>query len=178
MSPSAVIRWGGGLTNVAAELMLLVDHIAWTTAACYDALWKRARSSRRWGGLGLSWYLEAIKKYAVFSGRSRRKEYWYFVLFNIIVSIVLGWIDALLGTRGSYAGAGLLSGIYGLAVIIPSLAVTVRRLHDIDRSGWWILIGLVPLIGVIVLLVFALLDGTPGDNRYGPNPKGATARVV
>jgi uncharacterized membrane protein YhaH (DUF805 family) len=139
---------------------------------------KRAKSSRRWGGLGLSWYLEAIKKYAVFSGRSRRKEYWYFVLFNIIVSIVLGWIDALLGTRGSYAGAGLLSGIYGLAVIIPSLAVTVRRLHDIDRSGWWILIGLVPLIGVIVLLVFALLDGTPGDNRYGPNPKGATARVV
>jgi uncharacterized membrane protein YhaH (DUF805 family) len=126
----------------------------------------------------LSWYLEALKKYAVFSGRSRRREYWYFVLFNIIVSIVLGWIDALLGTRGSYAGAGLLSGIYGLAVIIPSLAVTVRRLHDIDRSGWWILIGLVPLIGVIVLLVFALQDGTPGDNRYGPNPKGATERVV
>jgi hypothetical protein len=73
---------------------------------------KRAKSSRRWGGLGLSWYLEALKKYAVFSGRSRRREYWYFVLFNIIVGIVLGWIDALLGTRGSYAGAGLLSGIY------------------------------------------------------------------
>ena len=126
----------------------------------------------------MSWYLEALKKYAVFSGRSRRREYWYFVLFNIIVGIVLGWIDALLGTRGSYAGAGLLSGIYGLAILIPSLAVTVRRLHDIDRSGWWILIGLVPLIGVIVLLVFALLDGTPGDNRYGPNPKGATSRVV
>ena len=126
----------------------------------------------------MSWYLEALKKYAVFSGRSRRREYWYFVLFNIIVGIVLGWIDALLGTRGSYAGAGLLSGIYGLAVIIPSLAVTVRRLHDIDRSGWWILIALVPLIGVIVLLVFALLDSTPGDNRYGPNPKGATSRVI
>jgi uncharacterized membrane protein YhaH (DUF805 family) len=94
------------------------------------------------------------------------------------VSIVLGVIDALLGTRGSYAGAGLLSGIYGLAVLIPTLAVTVRRLHDIDRSGWWILIGLVPLIGAIVLLVFALLEGTPGDNQYGPNPKGATARVV
>jgi uncharacterized membrane protein YhaH (DUF805 family) len=126
----------------------------------------------------LSWYLEALKKYAVFSGRSRRAEYWYFVLFNIIVGIVLGWIDALLGTRGSYAGAGLLSGIYGLAVLIPTLAVSVRRLHDIDRTGWWILIGLVPLIGGIVLLVFALLDGTPGDNRYGPNPKGAAARVV
>ena len=126
----------------------------------------------------MSWYLQALKKYAVFSGRSRRMEYWYFVLFNIIVSIVLGWIDALLGTLGSGMGVGLLSGIYGLAILIPSLAVTVRRLHDIDRSGWWILIGLVPLIGVIVLLVFALLDGTPGDNRYGPNPKGATSRVI
>ena len=126
----------------------------------------------------MSWYLQALKKYAVFSGRSRRMEYWYFVLFNIIVSIVLGVIDGLLGTSGSYAGAGLLSGIYGLAVLIPSLAVTVRRLHDTDRTGWWILIALVPLIGVIVLLVFALLEGTPGDNQYGPNPKGATARVV
>jgi uncharacterized membrane protein YhaH (DUF805 family) len=139
---------------------------------------KWAKSSRRWGGLELSWYLEALKKYAVFSGTSRRREYWYFVLFNIIVAIVLGWIDALLGTRGSGMGAGLLSWIYSLAVLIPSLAVTVRRLHDIDRSGWWILIALVPLIGAIVLLVFALLDGTPGDNRYGPNPKGLTARVV
>src|SRR5215213_11033512 len=139
---------------------------------------RRTKSSRRWGGFGLSWYLEALKKYAVFSGRSRRTEYWYFVLFNLIVSIVLGWIDALLGTGGSYAGAGVLSGIYGLAVLIPTLAVTVRRLHDIDRSGWWILIGVVPLIGAIVLLVFAWLDGTLGINRYGPNPKGATARVV
>ena len=126
----------------------------------------------------MSWYLEALKKYAVFSGRSRRMEYWYFVLFNIIVSIVLGAIDGLLGTRGSYAGAGLLSGIYGLAILIPSLAVTVRRLHDIDRSGWWIFINLIPLIGAIVLLVFALSEGTPGNNRYGPSPKGATARVV
>jgi uncharacterized membrane protein YhaH (DUF805 family) len=126
----------------------------------------------------LSWYLEALKKYAVFSGRSRRKEYWYFVLFNIIVSIVLVGIDALLGTFSSASNIGLLSGIYSLAVLIPTLAVTVRRLHDIDRSGWWILIGLVPLIGAIVLLVFALLEGTPGSNRYGSNPKEATARVV
>jgi uncharacterized membrane protein YhaH (DUF805 family) len=75
-------------------------------------------------------------------------------------------------------GVGLLSGIYGLAILIPSLAVTVRRLHDIDRSGWWILIGLVPLIGTIVLLVFAVTEGTPGTNQYGLNPKEATARVV
>jgi uncharacterized membrane protein YhaH (DUF805 family) len=127
----------------------------------------------------LSWYLEALKKYAVFSGRSRRMEYWYFVLFNIIVCIVLEVIDGLLfGTLDSGMGVGLLSGLYALAVLIPSLAVTVRRLHDIDRSGWWILIALVPLIGGIVLLVFALLDSTPGTNQYGPNPKGATARVA
>ncbi len=125
----------------------------------------------------MSWYLEALKKYAVFGGRSRRKEYWYFVLFNIIVGIVLAAIDALLGTLGS-SGVGLLGGIYSLAVLIPTLAVTVRRLHDTDRTGWWILIALVPLIGTIVLLVFALLEGTPGSNRYGPNPKEASARVV
>jgi uncharacterized membrane protein YhaH (DUF805 family) len=125
----------------------------------------------------LSWYLEALKKYAVFGGRSRRKEYWYFLLFNIIVAIVLAWIDALLGTFSS-SGIGVLSGIYGLAILIPSLAVTVRRLHDIDRSGWWILINLFPLIGSLVLLVFAVSEGTPGNNQYGPNPKEATARVV
>ena len=89
-----------------------------------------------------------------------------------------GGIDALLGTSSSLSNIGLLSGIYSLVVLIPSLAVTVRRLHDIDRTGWWILIGLVPLIGAIVLLVLALLDGTPGNNRYGPNPKEAAARVV
>ena len=125
----------------------------------------------------MGWYLEALKKYAVFSGRSRRKEYWYFVLFNLIVSLVLSAIDALLGTFSS-SNVGLLGGIYGLAVLIPSIAVSVRRLHDIDRTGWWVLIGLVPVIGTIVLLVFAVSDGTPGSNRFGPNPKGAEARVV
>jgi uncharacterized membrane protein YhaH (DUF805 family) len=126
----------------------------------------------------VSWYLEVLKKYAVFSGRARRAEYWYFVLFNIIVAVVLSLIDTLLGTFNFMQGVGLLSGLYGLAVLIPTLAVTVRRLHDIDRTGWWIFINLIPLIGFIVLLVFAVTDGTPGSNRYGPNPKGATARVV
>jgi uncharacterized membrane protein YhaH (DUF805 family) len=130
------------------------------------------------GRYWVSWYLEALKKYAVFGGRSRRKEYWYFVLFNIIVGVVLAGIDVLLGTFSSAQNIGLLSGIYSLAVFIPSLAVTVRRLHDIDRTGWWILINLVPLIGTIVLLVFAVTDGTPGSNRYGPNPKETSARVV
>ena len=128
----------------------------------------------------MSWYLEALKKYAVFSGRSRRMEYWYFVLFNLVVYIVFSLIDALLGTFNIVQGVGLLSGIYSLAVLIPTLAVMVRRLHDIDRTGWWILINLIPLVGTIVLLVFALTPGTPGSNRYGPDPKQATgeARVV
>jgi uncharacterized membrane protein YhaH (DUF805 family) len=128
----------------------------------------------------VSWYLEALKKYAVFSGRARRMEFWYFVLFNLVVYIVLSLIDALLGTYNIVSGVGLLSGIYSLAVLIPTLALWVRRLHDIDRTGWWILINLIPLIGTIVLLVFALTPGTPGSNRYGPDPKQATgeARVV
>jgi uncharacterized membrane protein YhaH (DUF805 family) len=119
----------------------------------------------------LSWFIEALKKYAVFSGRSRRKEYWYFVLFVVIISIVLSIIDGLFGTNHRSTGAGLLSSIFSLAVLIPSIAVSVRRLHDIDRTGWWVLIGLVPIIGWIVLLVFHVQDSTPGTNRYGPNPK-------
>ena len=127
----------------------------------------------------MSWYLEALKKYAVFSGRARRMEYWYFVLFNLIVSFVLALIDALLGTYNIVQGIGLLSGSTAWRCLSPPGRV-VRRLHDIDRTGWWILINLIPLIGTIVLLVFALTPGTPGSNQYGPDPKQATgeARVV
>ncbi|MBA2618386.1 MAG: DUF805 domain-containing protein [Rubrobacter sp.] len=123
----------------------------------------------------MSWFVAALKKYAVFGGRSRRKEYWFFVLFSAIISVVLIIIDAAIGTFSSSAGIGLLSGIYSLAILVPSIAVSVRRLHDIDRTGWWVLISLVPIIGAVVLLVFAVLDSTPGSNRYGPNPKTATA---
>jgi uncharacterized membrane protein YhaH (DUF805 family) len=125
----------------------------------------------------MGWYLEALKKYAVFGGRSRRREYWYFVLFSLVVSLLLSAVDALLGTFSSSTNVGLLGGIYGLAIIIPSIAVSVRRLHDVDRTGWWVLISLVPVIGTLVLLVFAVLDGTPGENRFGPNPK-ASGRVA
>src|SRR3954447_25452330 len=122
----------------------------------------------------MSWFIEALKKYAVFSGRSRRKEYWFFVLFVVIVSIVLSMIDSLIGTYDRSTGAGLLSSLFSLAVLIPSIAVSVRRLHDIDRTGWWVLISLVPLVGWIVLLVFYVKDGTPGSNGYGPDPKAAS----
>ena len=116
----------------------------------------------------MNWYLDVLKKYAVFSGRARRKEYWMFALFNFIIAIVIGIIEGIIGT-------GFLGILYMLAVLIPCLAVSVRRLHDIDRTGWWVLIGLVPLIGAIVLIIFAVMDSTPGENQYGPNPKEATA---
>src|SRR5919199_91334 len=126
----------------------------------------------------VNWYLEVLKKYAVFDGRARRQEYWMFILFNIIITAVLALIDSLIGTVIRQAGFGLLQGLYDLAVLLPSIAVTVRRLHDTGRTGWWILIGLIPVIGGIVLLIFMLLDSEPGANEYGPNPKagnGVTA---
>jgi uncharacterized membrane protein YhaH (DUF805 family) len=123
----------------------------------------------------MNWYLQALKQYAVFKGRARRKEYWFFALFNLIVSVVLTGVDYMTGSLDMELGVGLLSGLYSLAILIPSLAVTVRRLHDTDRTGWWLLIAFIPLIGAIVLLVFMLLDSKPGDNQYGPNPKGVAA---
>src|SRR5215217_4387371 len=119
----------------------------------------------------MSWYLEVLKKYAVFDGRARRKEYWMFFLINFVIVVVLSLIDGLIGTFNPQAGVGLLQGLYSLAVLIPSIAATVRRLHDTGRTGWWILIGLIPVIGGIVLLIFMVLDSEPGTNEYGPNPK-------
>ena len=115
----------------------------------------------------MNWYLDVLKKYTVFTGRARRKEYWMFVLFHVIIIIALSLVEAIVG------GPGILGSLYVLAVLIPSLAVGVRRLHDTGRSGWWLLIGLVPLIGTIVLIVFFVADSQPGTNQYGPNPKGA-----
>jgi len=119
----------------------------------------------------MNWYLQAFKKYTVFTGRSRRKEYWFFVLFNILVSLALAIVDYFTGTYNARYGMGLLGGLYTLAVLIPAIAVTVRRLHDTGRSGWWFLIVLVPIVGGIVLLVFMVLDSQPGENAYGPSPK-------
>jgi uncharacterized membrane protein YhaH (DUF805 family) len=122
----------------------------------------------------MEWYTEVLKKYAVFSGRARRKEYWVFTLVSMVISVVLGIIDKSLGFGDEKGGMGLLGAIYSLAVLVPGLAVTVRRLHDTGRSGWWILISLVPCVGFIILLVFLIQDGHPGPNEYGPNPKEAT----
>lgn len=120
-------------------------------------------------------YIETLKKYAVFDGRAGRKEYWLFVLFNIIIAIVLNIVDRMTGTYSADYGMGVLGGIYSLAVLLPGIGVSMRRLHDTDRSGWWLLLVFIPIIGGLVLLVFMILDGTPGTNRFGPNPKEAAA---
>jgi len=119
----------------------------------------------------VNWYLEALRKYSDFTGRARRREYWFFVLFNTLIQIAAVVLDGIAGTFRVELGVGLLSGIYSLAVLVPTFAVLARRLHDTDRSGWWILIGIVPLLGALVLMIFALFEGDPGENRFGPSPK-------
>lgn len=119
------------------------------------------------------WFLAALKKYATFSGRAQRAEYWYFVLFYILIFLGLSVVDGITGLYSTEAGMGLLGGLLTLGLFIPSIAVGVRRLHDTGRSGWWLLIALIPLVGAIVLLVFAVQDSAAGDNSYGPNPKGS-----
>lgn len=125
------------------------------------------------GGVSMrGMYLEVLKKYAVFSGRAQRKEYWMFFLCNLIIAFALGLIERIAGIA-TESNQSLLVILYGLAVLLPGLAVGVRRLHDTGRSGWWLLIALVPIIGTIVLLVFLVQDSQPGDNQYGPNSKRA-----
>lgn len=119
----------------------------------------------------MEWATLPLKKYADFSGRARRKEYWMFALLLIVVSFVLGIVEGVVGLTGMVGPYGPLSALFMLAIIVPSIAVGVRRLHDTGRSGWWMLIGLVPFIGAIVLLVFYVLEGTRGPNEYGPDPK-------
>ena len=126
-----------------------------------------------------------FRNYATFSGRARRAEYWWFILFSLIVSAILSVLDgALFGYSftsmtgdGSaafeYASPGILGSIWSLATFIPGLAVAVRRLQDTGRSGWWLLIFLIPLVGLIVLLVWFASRGNPGTNAYGPDPIGA-----
>jgi uncharacterized membrane protein YhaH (DUF805 family) len=114
-----------------------------------------------------------LSKYVGFTGRARRSEYWWFFLFTILVSIVTAVLDNALGLNfvdGS--STGFIGTVVSLALLLPGLAVAVRRLHDTDRTGWWLLIALVPVVGAIVLIVFFVLDGTPGANRFGPSPKG------
>ena len=123
----------------------------------------------------MNWFMTVLRKYAVFEGRARRREYWFFVLFYILISVVLAVVDRMLGTYDETYGMGALGALFCLGLLIPSIAVGARRLHDTGRSGWWLLIGFIPLIGAIVLIVFFVLDSQPGTNAYGPNPKETAA---
>lgn len=118
----------------------------------------------------MEWYLKVLRQYADFAGRARRKEYWMFTLISLVVSIVLAILDNALGTV-------LLGLLYWVAVLVPGLAVVVRRLHDTGRSAWWLLIGLIPLIGAIVLVVFLATDGERQPNAYGRDPKTVPGEV-
>jgi uncharacterized membrane protein YhaH (DUF805 family) len=104
-----------------------------------------------------------FNRYATFSGRARRAEYWYWILFGVLVGIAASILDALIVGSGSE----IISILSSLGLLLPNLAVTVRRLHDIDRSGWWLLILPLPVVGAIVLFVFMCLRGTLGPNRFG-----------
>ena len=122
----------------------------------------------------MKWFKLALGKYATFTGRAQRAEFWYFILFFWLITIGLITIDNLVGSANYEFGTGLLSGIFWLATFIPGIAVSVRRLHDTNRSGWWLLLDLIPFIGGIILFVWFVRDGTPGDNRFGANPKAGT----
>jgi uncharacterized membrane protein YhaH (DUF805 family) len=120
----------------------------------------------------MDYMLMPLRRYAEFSGRSRRKEYWMFTLLMVIAGIVIGTIEGILGINTMVGGIyGPLTTLLVLATIVPSIAVGIRRLHDTDRSGWWLLICLIPLIGSLILLFFFVSDGTRGPNQYGPDPK-------
>ena len=127
----------------------------------------------------MDWMLMPLRRYAEFSGRSRRKEYWMFALLNFLIAAFVGLVTLVMAVSVSSESAMMLVVtpvlilwfLLSLVFIVPGVAVTIRRLHDTDRSGWTILLALIPLIGPIILLVFYCTQGTPGPNRFGPDPK-------
>ncbi|UOQ72851.1 DUF805 domain-containing protein [Hymenobacter cellulosilyticus] len=124
----------------------------------------------------MEYFLQALRKYAVFTGRARRKEYWMFVLFQVLIGIAAAIVDGILGTGFEY-GSGMVSALVTLGLFLPGLALGVRRLHDVNKSGWFWLIVFIPLVGAIWLLVLACTEGTQGPNQYGPDPKGSAVAV-
>lgn len=120
----------------------------------------------------MEWYLKVLKNYTGFQGRARRKEYWMFTLFNLIFAFAIGFVEGIFGMSST------LSGLYTLAVLLPSIAVGIRRLHDTGRSGWWLLLSLIPLVGAIILIIYLCEDSKENENQYGPNPKFDTSLSV
>ena len=121
----------------------------------------------------MDWFVTAFAHYATFSGRAGRPGYWYFSLIYLLLALILTAVDGIVGWYDPVSGVGLLSGILGLALLLPSTAVTVRRLHDTGRSGWWLLIAFFPVIGILVLLVFLAQRSEPRPNAYGEGPAEA-----
>jgi uncharacterized membrane protein YhaH (DUF805 family) len=119
----------------------------------------------------MKWYLKVLKQYADFSGRARRREYWMFILFNMIFAVMAVIIDNIFGFAIEGLGYGPIYLLYCLAVLLPGLAVSVRRLHDVGKNGWMIFISLIPIIGAIWLLVLLVAAGEQGTNKWGENPK-------
>lgn len=121
----------------------------------------------------MKWYLKVLKQYADFSGRARRTEYWMYLLFNLIFAVIAAVLDNILGLKFTpEIPYGYLYLLYALVTFLPGLAVSVRRLHDVDKSGWFLFISLIPIIGGIWLLVLYATEGTQGRNQYGDDPKG------
>ena len=122
----------------------------------------------------MNWYLDVLKKYAVFNGRARRKEYWMFLLIHWVIVLAISLLAGL--GRGTVPSVPMLVVLvlYTLAVFLPSLGLTVRRLHDTGKSGAWVFLAFVPLVGAIILLIFLVTDGQSGENQFGPDPKAAT----
>ncbi len=119
----------------------------------------------------MKYFLYCLQHYADFNGRARRSEYWYFALFNLIISFVIGFTFGVIAGILDMPALDNLTCLWSLAVFIPGLAVSVRRLHDIGRSGWWLLLSLIPLVGSIILIIWCCFDSQPGANQYGSNPK-------
>ena len=122
----------------------------------------------------MKYFLKCLRQYADFKGRARKKEFWFFLLYSFIFSILVRLIDGVIGTYDPQIGLGLLGGLYSLGIMIPYWAVWVRRLHDVGKSVWWIFILFIPLIGAIWLLILFVRDSQEGENQYGPNPKTDT----
>ncbi len=118
----------------------------------------------------MKYYLAALKKYAAFSGRASKKEFWMFVLFNFLIACLAGVLDYIFGLHWGSRNTGVLASLYSLAIFIPSLAIAVRRFHDIGKSAWWVLIGFIPVIGVIWYVILMLKPGDTAENEYGPVP--------
>lgn len=119
----------------------------------------------------VQWYLRVLRKYAVFTGRARRKEYWIFGLIDVLIIFALKYPHFLTSQIDPETRLGQLQMLYVFATFVPFVAVSVRRLHDTNRSGWWVLLVLIPVIGMIPTFIFMAEDSEPGENRYGPNPK-------